>query len=75
MKNFLQSVLTTLLLFSVGNARAQVPVLSSHPSASAVLFLDFDGHTVSGTSWNYAGPIVCAPSGLDNTKITTIFNR
>lgn len=75
MKNFLQSVLTTLLLISVGNARAQVPVLSSHPSASAVLFLDFDGHTVSGTSWNYAGPIVCAPSGLDNTKITTIFNR
>ena len=75
MKNFFRSVLAALLLTSAGDLKAQVPALSSYPSASAVLFLDFDGHTVSGTSWNYAGPIVCAPAALDNTKINTIFNR
>lgn len=75
MKTCLQSLLATMLLLSAESISAQVPVLSSYPSASSVLFLDFDGHTVSGTSWNYAGPIICAPSGLDNTQITTIFNR
>ncbi len=49
--------------------------MSSLPSASAVIFLDFDGHYVSGTSWNYSGPIDCGPSGLDNTRITEVFNR
>jgi hypothetical protein len=28
------------------------------------ILLDFDGHVVSGTSWNYAGDIVAAPSGM-----------
>lgn len=75
MKNLYKSVLMVLLLAGTMRTNAQVPLLSSYPSASAVLFLDFDGHTVANTSWNYAGPIVCAPSGLDNTKITSIFNR
>ena len=75
MKNLYKSVFMTLFLAGVLKTNAQVPVFSSFPSASAVLFLDFDGHTVTNTSWNYAGPIVCSPSGLDNTKITSIFNR
>ena len=54
---------------------AQVPALSSLPSASAVIFLDFDGHTVDGTSWNYDGPIFCAASGLNATQVTDVFNR
>jgi hypothetical protein len=54
---------------------AQVPLLSSYPSANAVIFLDFDGHTVTGTSWNYNGPIVCGSSGLDNSQIIEVFNR
>jgi hypothetical protein len=52
-----------------------MPVYSSYPAASAVMFLDFDGHTVNGTSWNYNGPIVCGASGLNNTQITEVFNR
>lgn len=56
-------------------SQAQVPAMSSLPTASAVIFLDFDGHTVDGTGWNYNGPIFCAPSGLNNTQITSIFNR
>lgn len=73
MKNYFLPILA--LLLGAGTARAQVPVLSSYPSASAVLFLDFDGHTVAGTSWNTSGPIYCASSGLDAAQITTVFNR
>ncbi|MEQ1676462.1 MAG: T9SS type A sorting domain-containing protein, partial [Chitinophagaceae bacterium] len=52
-----------------------VPLYNSYPSASAVLFLDFDGHTVDATAWNYDGPIVCGASGLNSTQITEVFNR
>ena len=56
-------------------AAAQVPVLSSYPEAKATIFLDFDGHTVEGTTWNWTGqPIVCAGSGLSNEKILQVFN-
>lgn len=75
MKN-LYRLLTLLLAWCFqGSLYAQVPVMSSYPSASAVIFLDFDGHTVNGTSWNYNGPIVCGASGLDSVKITEVFNR
>ncbi|WP_172623120.1 T9SS type A sorting domain-containing protein [Flavisolibacter ginsenosidimutans] len=56
-------------------ASAQVPLLESYPSSSNVVFLDFDGHVVEGTSWNGSGPIVCDPAGFDAAQITTIFNR
>ncbi len=74
MRNIFQIILI-IFLGSFTAAKAQVPKLNSYPSASAVIFLDFDGHRVSGTSWNYMGPLLCNPSGLDNTKITEIFNR
>jgi hypothetical protein len=57
------------------STRAQVPALNSYSPANAVIFLDFDGHTVAGTSWNFAGPIVCGASGLNNSQIIEIFNR
>lgn len=75
MKNLFRILWLFILVAFARNTNAQVPVLSSYPSASAVIFLDFDGHTVDGTSWNYAGPIVCGPSGLTNEKIIEIFNR
>jgi len=75
MKNLIRSSLMVLSFASILSASAQVPQLSSYPSASAVIFLDFDGHTVSGTSWNYNGPIACGASGLNNTQITEVFNR
>ncbi len=75
MKNYLKSVIAALSLISALNTNAQVPAMSSLPSAQYVIFLDFDGHTVNGTGWNYSGPIYCAPSTLDNNQITTIFNR
>ncbi len=49
--------------------------LSSFPSAKATIFLDFDGQTVAGTSWNGNGPLFCAPSGMTDDQITEVFNR
>lgn len=33
-------------------------------SVPGVILVDFDGHTVTGTNWNYNGDIICAGSGL-----------
>jgi hypothetical protein len=52
-----------------------VPIYNSYPGVAPVVFLDFDGHTVSGTGWNYDGPIYCGGSGLDSAQITEVFNR
>lgn len=49
--------------------------MNSHPSASATIFLDFDGHIVQGTSWNTMGSIECGPSNLDAIKVNEVFNR
>ncbi len=76
MKNFYQFTFTVLFIFTASLAKSQfVPVYSSYPNASAVILLDFDGHEVSGTSWNVNGQINCKPSGLNNTQITEVFNR
>jgi hypothetical protein len=75
MKTLIKSCLLLLSFISTKTTFAQIPLLSSNPSASAVIFLDFDGHTVNGTGWNYDGPIYCGASGLDNSQITTVFNR
>jgi len=64
-----------LTLITARISEAQVPLMNSYPSASAVIFLDFDGQTVSNTSWNYAGPIFCGASGLTSAQITTVFDR
>ncbi len=56
--------------------KAQVPTnLSSFPSASATIFLDFDGHTVTSPYWNGGSTIVCAPVTLTTAQITRIFNH
>ena len=75
MKALFRSAFITLMLISAIAVRAQVPNLNSYSSASAVIFLDFDGHTVENTSWNYNGTIYCGASGLNNSQITEIFNR
>lgn len=71
----IRTLLMALTLFTAIAACAQVPLLNSHPSSPAVVYLDFDGQTVSGTSWNSSGPIVCGAAGLDNSNIDEIFNR
>lgn len=75
MKNLYTSLLLALLLVGSLRSFAQVPVYNSYPSATAVIFLDFDGHTVNGTSWNTTGPIVAAPASLNADQIAEIYNR
>jgi len=70
-----RTIIIVLSLISTTMIHSQVPLYNSYPSAQAVIFLDFDGHAVTGTSWNYNGPFVCGASGLDNSKITEVFNR
>jgi len=71
----IRTTIILLALISTTMIHAQVPLYNSYPSAQAVIFLDFDGHTVNGTSWNYNGPILCGASGLNNSQITEVFNR
>jgi hypothetical protein len=74
MKNLYQFLLTIVLCTSF-SAFGQVPLYNSYPSASATIYLDFDGHYLQGTSWNVSGPITCGPSKMDATQITQIFKR
>lgn len=75
MKSLSQFIIALVLLCCTKTGFAQVPVYNSYPSASATIFLDFDGHLVTGTSWNMNGDIPCNPSNLTTTQITEIFNR
>jgi len=73
MKNFTKSLCVLLfsLLSVAGNA---FPKMSSYSSASATIFLDFDGHVVSGTLWNGGTTFACASAPLTDAQITSIFN-
>lgn len=51
------------------------PVLSSRPAATAVLYLDFDGETVTDPFWNNGNTIVAQPSSLSSAQITEVWNR
>ena len=76
MKNQAQSIiLLWLCCASCLIATSQVPIYNSYPSAVPVIFLDFDGETVSGTGWNSTGPIYCGASGLTESQVTEIFSR
>lgn len=76
----MKSRLFTILLFAfvlvTNQTRAGVPAYSSYPSATAVLFLDFDGHTVTGTAFNFNQThLYCANAGLTDEQITKVYNR
>lgn len=75
MKTFFKILFLLCVLHRPYASFAQAPVLNSYPSAPSVIFLDFDGHTVNGTSWNYNGTIYCGPSNLNSTQVSEIFNR
>src|SRR5262245_50428523 len=53
----------------------QTFLLHSRPGASKIIYLDFDGHVLSGTVWNYSynggADIVCPPWDIDGNP--TVF--
>jgi len=74
MKNFTYLKLLVLTLLISASAYS-LPKLSSFPSATATIFLDFDGHRVAGTGWNNGNPILCAASGMTDPQVIEIFSR
>ncbi len=74
MKNFTYLKLLFLSFIVSANAFC-LPKLNSFPSATATIFLDFDGHTVTSSGWNGGNRLVCAASGMTDPQITEIFNR
>lgn len=48
--------------FAARNITLKQP--KKNPRATTTFLLDFNGHTVEGTPWNYIPSIVCAPSGF-----------
>lgn len=73
MKKNIPIAIFLLMIISI-NSYSEVK-LSSFPAAKATIFLDFDGQTVIGTSWNGNGPLFCAPSGMSDDQIVEVFNR
>ena len=67
-----------LLIFSyilaVQYAHSQAK-LNSFPTASATIFLDFDGEEVSTYMWNNGNSFTAAAAGLNGEQVTEIFNR
>lgn len=74
MKRFISAISLSVLLFSVIEAKAQVPKLNSYPQATATIFLDFDGQTVTSSFWT-ATPFYATPATLTTDQITRIFNQ
>ena len=56
-------------------APISVPLLESRPEAEAVVFLDFDGATVTDPFWNGGVTIQALESGLGTAAITSIWRR
>lgn len=73
MKKPFTFTLLLALLFSF-SAIAQ-PKLNSYPSASATIFLDFDGYYCNSPVWRNGVPFACAASGMTDAQITETFNR
>lgn len=48
--------------------------LASPQSGESVIFLDYDGQYVTGTSWNVNGPINAAPSTMTNLQKNNCLN-
>jgi Bacterial pre-peptidase C-terminal domain len=65
--------LVAVFATSAFKASAQVPKLSSNPTAAATIFLDFDGQTVNTPYWNGGRAFYATPSGLTEAQITTTF--
>lgn len=52
--------------------------LHSRPGAAKVIYLDFDGHTTTGTSWNSAftaGAVIVTPPYSNDSTVSTAFSQ
>ena len=72
MKKLLLNLLIATLICSGAMA---TPTLNSYPTAAATIYLDFDGHDVSNSIWNFGTPFSCTPAMMSDDQITEAFNR
>jgi hypothetical protein len=75
MKNFTLKILLLFIMLFPAFLQAQIPKLNSFPSATATIFLDFDGHTVQSAAWNSGIAFYCQPAAITTTQINEMFNR
>jgi hypothetical protein len=74
----MKKIFTLIFLLAIAqlfNKVISAPKLNSFPSASATIFLDFDGHYVDCAVWNNTTPINCLPSTMTDNQVTEVFNR
>jgi hypothetical protein len=74
MKSLQNAVCITVLLFLCNTVNAQIPKLNSYPEATATIFLDFDGQTVTSPYWTGTS-FYATPPSLTIDQIVSIFNR
>jgi hypothetical protein len=67
-------LLACIGMFLINILHAQIPVLNSRTTASAVLYLDFDGHIDNSLYWSDL-PIVAAAPTITSDQITEIWRR
>ena len=60
---------------SMQAAPGQVPQLNSRPGAAGVIYLDFDGETVTTVAWNSGNTIVAPPARMNATQIEETWRR
>lgn len=75
MKNFTLKLCCLFAMALPVAAMAQIPKLNSYPSASATIYIDFDGEVVNAAYWNNGNTLTCEPAGLSTEQVTEIFNR
>jgi hypothetical protein len=67
-------ILSLIILSTI--SFAQVPILNSAPSiTNKVIYLDFDGQKVIGTSWNSGNLVDAQPSTLNNANKILVWKR
>lgn len=70
--------LSFMLLFAAictASTTTAAPTLNSYPAAVATIYIDFDGHDVNSSMWNYGTPFSCLPATMTDAQITEAFNR
>ncbi|MBL7932151.1 MAG: T9SS type A sorting domain-containing protein [Bacteroidia bacterium] len=71
-----RSTVAVALFFISGSFFAQIPLLNSRPSnTTQVIYLDFDGHVTSGTSWNSGALITALPSTISYANMVIVWKR
>jgi hypothetical protein len=74
-RKYFNAVCIILSLILSLQVTAQIPKLNSLPTASATIFLDFDGQTVVSPYWYGGNPIYCTPAAMSLDQLRMVFEQ